>query len=63
MIGFGALYAVIFVLVLPSPSLSGLCADASANPPSQVLHAALAVTSLALGYVAKGHTAGRATAT
>jgi hypothetical protein len=52
-IGFGALYAAIFVVVLLSPTLFGLFGDAQANTADHVLHAALAVSALAVGYVAR----------
>ena len=60
LIGFGVLYAVIFVLVLLSPTLFGLFGDAPANAGDHVLHAALAVASLAVGYLAKSRTAATA---
>jgi hypothetical protein len=52
-IGFGILYAVIFVAVLLSPTLFGIF-KVSANPPIHVIHAALAVVSLAVGFMARG---------
>jgi hypothetical protein len=51
-IGFGILYVVIFVAVLVSPNLFGLFSVAS-NPPIHVIHAALAIVSLGLGYMAR----------
>jgi hypothetical protein len=53
---FGALYAAIFVLALVDPRLFGLFGDAPANNADHVLHAALAVSALAVGYVARGRT-------
>jgi hypothetical protein len=52
-IGFGALYAAIFVLVFLSPTLFGLFGDATSNAADHALHAALAVSALAVGYVAR----------
>jgi len=54
-IGFGVLYAVIFVAVLVSPTLFGLFSVA-ANVYLHVIHAALAVVSLAVGYMARNAT-------
>jgi hypothetical protein len=51
-IGFGVLYAVIFIAVLISPTLFGLF-QVPANAPLHVIHAALAVVSLAVGYMAR----------
>ena len=55
-IGFGALYAVVTVLLVLDPTLFGLFEDAPANAADHVLHAALAVVSLALGYMARERT-------
>jgi hypothetical protein len=52
-IGFGVLYAVIFVAVLVSPTLSGVFSVA-ANAPIHVIHAAVALVSLAVGLMARG---------
>ena len=52
-IGFGILYAVIFLAVLVSPTLFGLF-QVPANVVLHVIHAALAVVSLAVGYMARG---------
>jgi hypothetical protein len=52
-IGFGALYAAIFVLVFLSPTLFGLFGQATANAADHALHAALAVSALAVGYLAR----------
>ena len=52
-IGFGVLYVVIFVAVLLSPTLFGLFA-VSANAPIHVIHAAVAVVTLAVGLMARG---------
>lgn len=52
-IGFGALYAVVAVLLIVDPTLFGLFQDAPANAADHGLHIALAVVSLALGYMAR----------
>jgi hypothetical protein len=52
-IGFGILYVVIFLAVLFSPTLFGLF-SVPANIVLHVIHGALAVVSLALGYLARG---------
>jgi Domain of unknown function (DUF4383) len=53
-IGFGVLYLVIFVAVLVSPNLFGLF-SVEANAPLHVIHAALAIVSLAVGLMARGN--------
>jgi hypothetical protein len=53
-IGFGVLYVVIFVALIASPELFGLFADAPARANEHVIHAAIAVVSLAVGYMARG---------
>ena len=52
-IGFGVLYVVIFVAVLLSPTLFGLF-SVSANAAIHVIHAAVAVVTLAVGLMARG---------
>jgi len=52
-IGFGVLYVVIFLAVLVSPTLFGLF-QVPASAPLHVIHVALAVVSLAVGYMARG---------
>ena len=52
-IGFGVLYVIIFVAVLVSPTLFGLF-SVSANAPIHVIHAAVAVVTLAVGLMARG---------
>jgi hypothetical protein len=52
-IGFGILYVVIFLAVLVSPSLFGIF-SVSANLVLHVIHAALALVSLAVGYMSRG---------
>jgi hypothetical protein len=53
LIGFGILYAAIFVLVLASPTLFGLFA-VPANAPLHVIHFALAAVSIGVGVMARG---------
>jgi hypothetical protein len=55
-IGFGVLYAVIFVVTLLSPTLFGLFDPNPVNALDHVLHAGLAVASLAVGYLGRGST-------
>jgi hypothetical protein len=52
-LGFGVLYVIIFVAVLLSPTLFGLF-SVSANAPIHVIHAAVAVVTLAVGLMARG---------
>ena len=52
-IGFGILYVIIFVAVLASPTLFGIFSVA-ANAPIHVIHAAVAVVSIAVGFMARG---------
>jgi hypothetical protein len=52
LMGFGVLYVVIFLAVLVSPTLFGLF-SVSANAVVHVIHAALAVVSLAIAYMAR----------
>lgn len=52
-LGFGVLYAAVFVAVLISPDLFGIF-SVPANAAIHVVHAALAVVSLAVGYMARG---------
>ena len=49
-IGFGILYVIIFVAVLASPTLFGIFSVA-ANGPIHLIHAVVAVVSLAVGYM------------
>ncbi len=53
LIAFGILYAIIFVALLVDRTLFGLFRDIPANTADHVLHAGLAVVSLAVGYLAK----------
>jgi hypothetical protein len=52
-LGFGILYVIILVAVLVSPNLFGIF-KVSANAPIHVIHAVVAVVSLAVGYMARG---------
>jgi hypothetical protein len=52
MFGFGFLYVVIFVAVVVSPNLFGLF-SIPANAVLHVIHAALAVVSLGVAYMAR----------
>ena len=52
MLGFGILYVGIFVVNLLSPNLFGLF-SVPANTPIHVIHAAVAVVSLGVGYMAR----------
>ncbi|HEV8516244.1 MAG TPA: DUF4383 domain-containing protein [Candidatus Limnocylindrales bacterium] len=52
-IGLGVLYALLFVLLLLSPSLFGIL-QYNVNAADHALHAVLAVLSLAVGYLARG---------
>jgi hypothetical protein len=58
-IGFGILYVAIFVLVILSPNLFGLF-SVPANTAVHVVHAALAIVSLAVGYLARTAAVARA---
>lgn len=53
-IAFGVLYAVVAVLLVVDPTLFGLFSDAPANAADHLLHAGLAVVSIALGWMARG---------
>ncbi len=53
LMGFGALYVVIFLAVLVSPTLFGLF-TVPANAVIHLIHAALAVVSLGVAYMARG---------
>lgn len=55
-IGFGVLYVIIFVAVLLSPTLFGIF-SVSANASVHVVHATLAIVSLAVGLMARGRMA------
>lgn len=51
-LGFGILYVVIFLAVLITPDLFGFF-EVDANAVLHVIHAALAIVSLAVGYLAR----------
>ena len=53
---FGALYSVVFIATVISPTLFGIF-SVPVNPVDHVIHIGLAVVSLALGYMARGRTA------
>lgn len=53
LLGFGILYVVIFVAVVVSPTLFGIF-SAPANTAVHVIHGAVALVSLAVGYMARG---------
>ena len=57
-IGFGILYVAIFAAVLISPTLFGLFSVA-ANAAIHVVHAALAIVSLGVGYMARNSATSR----
>jgi hypothetical protein len=51
-LGFGVLYLIIFIAVLASPTLFGIFSVPS-NAAVHVIHGALAIVSLAVGYMAR----------
>ena len=53
---FGALYAIVFVVTIVSPSLFGLF-SVPVNAIDHVIHVGVAVVSLALGWMARSRTA------
>ena len=56
-IGFGVLYVVILLALIVSPTLFGLFGDAPARLNEHVIHGALALVSLAVGYMARNRSA------
>ena len=58
-IGFGVLYVIILVAVLVSPTLFGIFSVA-ANGPIHIVHAAVAIVSLGVGFMARGSSAAMA---
>lgn len=54
LIAFGVLYLIIFVALLVDRTLFGLFRDVPANAGDHVLHALLALSALAIGYMARG---------
>lgn len=59
LIGFGILYVIILAAVLVSPTLFGIFSVA-ANTTIHVVHAVVAVVSLAVGYLARSGSAAMA---
>lgn len=53
LVGFGVLYAVIFIAVVISPNLFGLFGDYASGLNEHVIHAAVAVISLGIGWMAR----------
>ena len=53
LIAFGVVYALVLVLTLVDAELFGLFADAPVNVADHALHAALAIGSIAVGYMAR----------
>jgi hypothetical protein len=51
LIAYGALYAVVGVLLVVDPKLFGLFSDAPANALDHGLHIALAIVSIGLGWM------------
>ena len=58
-IGFGVLYVAIFVLNIVSPNLFGLF-SVPANNAVHVVHAAVAIVTLGVGYLARSAATARA---
>src|SRR5262245_35211419 len=57
LIAYGALYAAVFVLLVVDPTLFGLFSDAPANILDHVLHGAVAVVSIGLGWMLRSASA------
>jgi hypothetical protein len=57
LVGFGILYAVIFVAVVISPDLFGLFGQYRAEINEHIIHAAVAVVSLGVGWMARSQSA------
>jgi len=51
MIAYGVLYAAVAIVLVFDPEFFGLFADAPANGADHVLHAALAIVSVGLGWM------------
>ena len=62
LIGYGVLYAVVALLLIVDPTFFGLFADAPANTADHVLHAALAIVSIALGWMLRSESSARVAA-
>jgi len=54
MVAYGVVYAAVLLLLLVDPTLFGLFTDAPANAADHVLHAALAIVSIGLGWMLRG---------
>ncbi|HEY7523949.1 MAG TPA: DUF4383 domain-containing protein [Candidatus Limnocylindrales bacterium] len=57
LIAFGALYAVIFIAVVISPDLFGLFGGYTSGINEHIIHAAVAVISLGIGWMSRGSAA------
>jgi len=57
LLGFGVLYAVVAVLLIVDPTLFGVFSDTPTNAADHVLHGALAIVSLTLGYMLRDRAA------
>ena len=53
-IGFGVLYGVVFAAAVVSPNLFGLFGGHEAGINEHVIHGAVALVSIAVGYMARG---------
>jgi len=56
LIAWGAVYGLVFLLLIIDPTFFGLFGDAPANVMDHVLHGALAVVSIALGWMLRSAT-------
>jgi hypothetical protein len=56
LIGYGVLYAVVGALLVVDPTLFGLFGDAPTNAADHILHVALAIVSIGLGWMLRGST-------
>jgi hypothetical protein len=59
-IAFGVMYGFVFVLLVLDPTMFGLLSDAPANAADHVLHLAITVVTIAVGYMARERTVSRA---
>ncbi len=53
LIAFGVVYALVLLVTLIDPTLFGLFENAPVNIADHALHAALAISSIAVGYMAR----------
>ncbi|NJD27787.1 MAG: DUF4383 domain-containing protein [Chloroflexi bacterium] len=60
MIWFGLLYAAVLIVTIIDPALFGLFENAPVNAADHVLHAALAIVSVGLGWMARSESPARA---